>query len=160
TMIVTYVEPKTVAPPQITLSTVQPLPDGEVRNVEAGRQLIVDSPRIRLAGEVKAEEPLVRCVLVRGEDAGLALTKFAAGRSREWTLGEEGDRQRGRQTIGIVAKTGTSKESESAVTIVYQPALPKVELLEPLPGRVLYEGEDQPVLELKARLRPARDPRP
>jgi WD40 repeat protein len=160
TMIVTYVLPKMTPPPQVILTEVVPLPNGPAHKMEGDRPKVVDTAKVRLLGVVKADEPLTRCRLIKDDGPGQSLAKFTADKVKEWTVREDVELAPGTQTFRIVAQTAESKESTAAVTILYQPALPKVELLEPLSNRTLYEGEDPPILQLKARLSAPRDRRP
>lgn len=157
TTVVSYF--KTAAPPLVVLSEIQPLPDGTPIKVVAGQVVVVDAPKVRLTGKITADADLAQAVIARGSDAPQALAKFAVGKHKEWTISEEVELAPGPQTVRVSARTAESKDSEAIVTLVHRSALPRVEITDPLLSKTLYEGEDRPQIEVKARLIQPAGPR-
>jgi WD40 repeat protein len=146
------------ARPLVTLSAVQPLPAGPPLTLDPDRPdrpVVVDTPRVRLVGEIEAADKIAVATWASGERAagekrtplaGEKTTRLAV--AQEVTLAEPGKPFK----VRFQAKTATSDEAERAVVLLYQPALPEVRITSPSPGQPFIEGQDLLPIRVEGRL--------
>jgi WD40 repeat protein len=149
-------------PPLLSLKAVVPNGAGEeaAKKIERGQPVVVDTPRVRLQGEVRAADFLTRAEWTSDrKNEASRLSKFEAGKQKELSVGEELTLEPGRQTIRLVARTENSDEAEESVTLVYQPPLPELVVTAPQDGQVIQGDKETAEATLEARLRLPPDAR-
>jgi WD40 repeat protein len=139
-------------PPRITLEGVADAGGGRPRAVGPDQTIRVRVPRVRLLGRIEAREGLVTAEWRRG-DAGPAtpLAGFERGR-KELDVREEIPLQPGAQTVHFHARTDTSDEADTVVTLDYQPPVPTARITAPADSLEEYGEEETKAVTLTARL--------
>jgi WD40 repeat protein len=148
-------------PPQITLN-VTPLVPGDPPATTTvatarGNAVVVDVPRVRLSGMLRAAPdagPLVEATWGTGQGELRRLTHFQPGVQTEWSLAEEVSLQPGAgNRFRVRARSERSPASEADIAVDYRPALPQLRIVTPAdPADPLIEGKDEPRTELRAVL--------
>lgn len=150
-------------PPLITWSAVGLLDGTSAKggslSIEPGKPVVVDTPRVRVEGQLKATEKLAEATGKLGEIAPRPLATFEAHKAREYTIHEELMLKPGSQKFRVWAKTDMGDENESTVTIEYRPRLPHLVLSLPRAGTILSEGQDPREVQLAGTLELPPDPR-
>jgi WD40 repeat protein len=147
TVKVTY-EPVKVARPAIALDAVVPLakagalPPVPIELTPEAARAVVDVPRVRLKGTIKAAEGLELAQWQAGKGGKQKLPGFKAG-GKEYPIDLELNLEPGPQEFRFRAKTPNSEAAEETLTLLYRPRLPVLTLLPPVPGSVLYEPGDE-----------------
>jgi WD40 repeat protein len=151
-MLVTVTGKKT-QPPRIVLDQV--VSESGPISIEAGRAVVVESPKVRLVGSIKAAGNLDQAEWARGEGgAKKALAGFQAGKAPDMPIAEDLTLEPGLQEIYIRARTAGSDLARAVVILDYRPPLPRLEMTEPAQGLTLYQGTDAAEVRVAGRLLP------
>src|SRR5262249_41329857 len=116
-----------------------PLPAGAV---------VVSSPRVRVRGQVRADEPLTEVAL-----DGRPVEGFKPARA--FALGVAGGLRPGRRRLKFTARAGQGQAVEQSLTLAYHPDLPRLEPTEP---RSLRRPAGQLDFTLEVRLTELKGP--
>lgn len=140
--------------PQVSLSTVQWLPDGPEIRIDSTRPdqpIIVSSSRVRIVGEIEAIEELKQARWLLNKQTGeLALQGKKAAIRQELTIDPPGQPQR----VRFLAKTAKSEEAERSVLLEFRPQLPELRVTAPpAEGPPLVEGKDAPTIRVQGQLK-------
>jgi len=147
--------------PSVVFDKIEPL-DGDEPGVkfEPGQRVVVNVPRVRLLGEIRAGANLTAAAWDRGEKSERAnLLDFQPGKAKV-PFAQEITLQPGVQTVRVLAKTAESQEGVETVTLLYRPQLPRLVLDAPEP--VLREDgdKDSKEISLAGKLLPPEAPSP
>jgi WD40 repeat protein len=151
TLLVTYNPPKEEPRPILTLETV-----GSQR-LEPGKAALVEEPRVRLRGKVRAENNLTLAERTDAEKRR-PLAAFVEGKAKSFILDEELTLHPGRQEFRFFAKTAASKEAEALLVLDYRPPLPAVLRLTANPPDILYGDPAVREARIEARFGAVADP--
>jgi WD40 repeat protein len=148
------------APPVIALEGAFPMPgEGEPQR---GLSVRVGVPRVRLTGkiDVKGDEPLAKVEWFEGEGKVAKPLAGAAGK-KQWAFEEAVDLRPGPQQFHVRAKTETSDEVDSVLTVYYQPPVPEVRVFTaPREGQVFTGEKETAEVEVTALLSLPEPPQP
>ncbi len=140
---------KEVPPPEILIRSIAPLDEegsaGERSDVQPGGVLLVDAARIRLTGQITAQQELILAASTLDETKpAVALDGFRPGVAKMFAIDKRLKLTPGKQTIFLQAKTADSTLSKARVTIDYRPRVPSAEIISPPDELVLVEGVAAP----------------
>jgi WD40 repeat protein len=140
------------APPLIDLE-IENSATGARKKVRPGEVVVVDVPRVRLTGEVRAEGKLTQAKWAVEGTPAKSLNGFEADRVKRLAVKEEFflDPDLRPRTVRFTARTKTSEPAEAWVQVVYRPLLPRLELMAPEDGLELYDDKDQPAAQLEGK---------
>src|SRR5262249_52949479 len=130
--------------PEIRLESVvgQPQANGGRQAIQPGQTVTVATPRVRVTGRVQAEGKLATAAWGKDEKSTKALKGFAPKAQAEFTIDEDIALEPGAQVLHFRAQTSGGGDSESTVTVAYQPPVPGVTITAPEDGTVLVQGKD------------------
>ncbi|OAI46957.1 hypothetical protein AYO44_01910 [Planctomycetaceae bacterium SCGC AG-212-F19] len=144
--------------PLITILSAQAMPAGPVLPVDPDRPdrpVFVNTPRVRIAGEIEALDKVTVATWAPGERAANEKRTALAGEAlarrtfqQEVNLAEAGKPFK----VRFQAKTATSDESERFVVLQYQPPLPELRITTPVEGQPFIEGQDVVPIRVEGRL--------
>jgi hypothetical protein len=141
--------------PSIVLDKIEPI-DGDLEGIkfEPGQRVVVNVPRVRLVGEIKAGANLTTAAWDRGEKSQRAnLTGFQPGQAK-LPFAQEIALRPGVQTVRVLAKTAESQEGVETVTLLYRPQLPRLVLDPPDPVLRAQGDQDSKDIPLAGKLLP------
>jgi WD40 repeat protein len=139
--------------PLITFEALE-LPNGSKRVIELGKTIEIDSPSIKIKGQIGATENLALANWIIGDAKeakpidGFKPDQKQISFGQAFTLEKPGEPT----TITFVAKAANSEEVKRSVTVSFRPKLPAITLVSPALERVLYEGKDKSAVPVEAAL--------
>ncbi|QDV66440.1 WD domain, G-beta repeat [Rosistilla carotiformis] len=150
-----------VAPPVITLNKIQHLHGGQVETVALNQAdpALLDSPKCKLQGSIDSPiEPLtVVRVLLNDQSMDLSST-FQSAELKKFQLNQVLRLQPGDNQITIESQTKSSPLTSSTFAVVYQPAIPKLEITGPSNDTEITEFLVTPQVTLTGRIRAEETP--
>jgi len=135
--------------PELLIRTVEPFAgQAEPVVIEPGKPVVVNHSTVRVRGTVKAPEKLKR-VLVRDPKGRVVAQAEPAG--LEFTLDQKLSLEPGEQVFHFRAESPNTEPSEHALTLVYEPPLPELQLTAPIDHLELTKGRDEPETDVLGR---------
>jgi WD40 repeat protein len=144
--------------PQITLTAIEPLPNGTAVRLDPSRldkPTVVDVPKVRIVGEIEALEKLTAASWAQGEpDKDEKRTPLPLGKDNRLVIAQEVTLPKVGQAVKFrfYARTAAGPETERSVTLEYQPRLPELVLTAPVEGQPLFQGQDALTVRVEGRL--------
>jgi WD40 repeat protein len=160
TLEVAYTKPTPVPPPQILVDAVVPLTtggEGKALAVIPGRPVIVDVPRVRIVGRIRAQKNLTTA---DWENPAGKINRLAGfdPTKKDLSFREEVTLRPGRQRVRFLAQAATSKSEEVTLTLDYHPRLPQVAGLRVSPpGPFVEEGQGPPKVRVEGQTQTLAD---
>ena len=149
--------------PVFELASLKAVPEsaGDATKLEDFKPIVVHSPRVRLEGQIRADDNIVVAEYFRGKDEhGVRLSGFQPDRTKNVEVKEEIRLEPGPQEIRLVAGTTHSDKAERRLTIDYRPMVPAVELLLPEQGPSVSGESATYALTLQGKIQLASDRQP
>jgi WD40 repeat protein len=142
-------------PPAITLQVIH---SGKADKVVPGKEFVVNVPEVRIVGKVTAREgSLARIRWDNGTGKIVDLKKFGRTEKKtEFKIKETLQLEAGVKPTKFrfwAKSTGSDETPPVDVAIAFHPLLPSLTLAAPAHGRIYYEGEDKPRVEVVGKLK-------
>jgi WD40 repeat protein len=153
---VVYVAARAKLAPRINIQRIalaQEADGGKSELIAAGKRVVVDLPRIRLASRFESFEDMLESAdvpIVAIEPSALA--RLEPGKRRDWSVTADYELKPGPNKLLFRARSSTSTTHSEEVLVEYQPRLPELKITRPEDQLTLYRGKDADQIKVEARV--------